>query len=111
MRLDVFNAKTAAQKNIESSGAKLTSEQKRLVDKMLLDGKRAGLALPEAQRNELTELKKLLSQTTLEFSVRHRSSPHPTFSLIRLTSATLHRKTLMRKTWVRFLDRPCISIH
>ena len=69
MRLDVFNAKTNAKKNIDSSNAQLTTEQKRLVDKMLLDGKRAGLALPEEKRNELIELKKALSQATLEFSV------------------------------------------
>ncbi|KZV65296.1 metallopeptidase MepB [Peniophora sp. CONT] len=68
MRLDVFNAKTAAKKNIDASNVRLTVEQKRLVDKMLLDGKRAGLALSEEKRKELTELKKLLSQTTLEFS-------------------------------------------
>ena len=75
MRIDVFNAKTAAKKNIDASNATLTTEQKRLVDKMLLDGKRAGLALPEEKRKELTDLKKLLSQTTLEFSVRHHLRP------------------------------------
>ena len=75
MRIDVFNAKTAAKKNIDASNAALTTEQKRLVDKMLLDGKRAGLALPEEKRKELTDLKKLLSQTTLEFSVRHHLHP------------------------------------
>ena len=69
MRLDVFQAKIAAKKNIEASGKKLDAEEQRLVDKMLLDGKRAGLALPEAQRNELMKLKKELSQTSLEFSV------------------------------------------
>ena len=69
MRLDVFQAKIAAEKNIKASGKKLDAEEQRLVDKMLLDGKRAGLALPEAQRNELMKLKKELSQTSLEFSV------------------------------------------
>lgn len=69
MRLDVFQAKVAAEKNIKASGKKLDAEEQRLVDKMLLDGKRAGLALPEAQRTELMKLKKELSQTSLEFSV------------------------------------------
>ena len=69
MRLDVFQAKVAAEKNIKASGKKLDAEEQRLVDKMLLDGRRAGLALPEAQRNELMKLKKELSQTSLEFSV------------------------------------------
>lgn len=41
MRLDVFQAKLAAEKNIKSSGLweKLSSEEQRLVDKMVaLDG-------------------------------------------------------------------------
>ena len=70
MRSDVFDAKVAAQKNIESSSRVLTAEEQRLVEKMIVDGKRAGLALPEAQREELKELKKVLSQACLEFSVR-----------------------------------------
>ena len=69
MRIDVFRAKQAAEKNIKDSGKKLTLEEQRLVDKMLLDGKRAGLALPDAERKKLTALKKELSQTCLEFSV------------------------------------------
>ncbi|KAF8225878.1 metallopeptidase MepB [Tricholoma matsutake] len=70
MRLDVYQAKVAAQKNLKDSGEldKLSSEEKRLVDKMILDGTRAGLALPETQRNELMSLKKELSQACLEFS-------------------------------------------
>ncbi|ETW81741.1 Metallo peptidase M3A [Heterobasidion irregulare TC 32-1] len=68
MRLDVFQAKVAAEKNIRASGRTLAAEEQRLVDKMLLDGKRAGLALEEKERTELTELKKELSQVCLEFS-------------------------------------------
>ncbi|EMD39827.1 hypothetical protein CERSUDRAFT_81164 [Gelatoporia subvermispora B] len=68
MRIDVFRAKQAAEKNIKESGKKLTLEEQRLVDKLILDGKRAGLALPEKEREELTQLKKELSQTCLEFS-------------------------------------------
>ncbi|KAL1689134.1 hypothetical protein GGG16DRAFT_93984 [Schizophyllum commune] len=70
MRLDVFQAKAAAEKNLKSSGEydKLSPEDKRLVDKMVLDGKRAGLALPEEKRDALMSLKKELSQTCLQFS-------------------------------------------
>ncbi|CAA7261352.1 unnamed protein product [Cyclocybe aegerita] len=70
MRLDVFTAKVAAEKNIKESGQwdKLSPEQQRLVEKMILDGTRAGLALPEDKRNELMALKKELSQVCLEFS-------------------------------------------
>ncbi|KAG6830705.1 hypothetical protein H0H92_015181 [Tricholoma furcatifolium] len=70
MRLDVFNAKVAAKKNLEESGEweKLSPEEKRLVDKSILDGTRAGLALPEKERAELTVLKKELSQACLDFS-------------------------------------------
>ncbi|KAJ7784621.1 metallopeptidase MepB [Mycena metata] len=69
MRLDVFQAKVAAEKNIKSSGVweKLNSEEQRLVEKMILDGKRSGLDLPEAERNTLTVLQKELSQVCLEF--------------------------------------------
>lgn len=69
MRLDVFKAKLAAEENIKTSGEKLGLEEQRLVDKMILDGKRAGLALPEKEREELTMRKKELSQACLEFSV------------------------------------------
>jgi metallopeptidase MepB len=71
MRIDIFDAQVAAEKNIKSSGQwdKLSAEDRRLIDKMILDGKRAGLALPAEKREKLTELKKELSQACLEFSV------------------------------------------
>lgn len=69
MRIDVFRAKQVAEENIKKSGKQLTPEEQRLVDKMILDGKRAGLALPEDDRERLMKLKKELSQTCLEFSV------------------------------------------
>ncbi|KZT23430.1 metallopeptidase MepB [Neolentinus lepideus HHB14362 ss-1] len=70
MRIDVFQAKLAAERNIKESGKweKLDAEEKRLVEKMVLDGKRAGLALPEEKREELKQLQKELSQTCLDFS-------------------------------------------
>ncbi|KAJ7288408.1 metallopeptidase MepB, partial [Mycena rebaudengoi] len=69
MRLDVFHAKVAADKHIKETGLwdKLSIEEQRLVDKMILEGKRAGLALPEEQRNTLMILQKELSQVSLEF--------------------------------------------
>lgn len=68
MRLDVFQAKVAAEENLHVSGAfeKLTSEQQRLVEQMVLDGKRAGLALPEEERAKLAALQKELSQVVVE---------------------------------------------
>jgi len=69
MRIDVYNSKVAAQKNIEASGKKLNHEEQRLVEKMVQEGTRAGLGLPEADRERLTEWKKELSQVCLEFSV------------------------------------------
>ncbi len=74
MRLDIFRAKQAWEKNIKDSGKKLTPEEQRLVDKMIQDGTRAGLALPEKERNELMTLKKELSSTCLEFSVSIRDT-------------------------------------
>ena len=70
MRLDVFQAKISAEKNMKASGdwEKLSPEAKRLVEKSILDGKRAGLDLPENERMELMALKKALSQVCLEFS-------------------------------------------
>ncbi|KAH9922802.1 metallopeptidase MepB [Epithele typhae] len=68
MRLDVFRSKQAAEENVKKSGKSLSPEEQRLVDKMILEGKRAGLTLPDADRETLTALKKELSQTCLEFS-------------------------------------------
>jgi len=69
MRLDVYQAKLNAEKNIKASGRKLNPEEERLVRKTVLDGKRSGLDLPEQERKELEKLQKELSQTCVEFSV------------------------------------------
>jgi Zn-dependent oligopeptidase len=93
MRIDVYNAKVAAQKNIEASGKKLNAEEQRLVEKMVQDGTRSGLALPEADRERLTVWKKELSQVCLEFSVS-------IFQSISLWMSTLlmgYRKTSTRR--------------
>jgi metallopeptidase MepB len=70
MRVDVYQAKVAAEKNLKSSGEweRLTSEARLLVEKMVLDGKRAGLGLPEEQRNQLGALQKELQQASLDFT-------------------------------------------
>ncbi|CDO71484.1 hypothetical protein BN946_scf184909.g78 [Trametes cinnabarina] len=68
MRLDVFRAQQAAQKNIKESGRVLSPEEQRLVDMTIKDGARAGLALSEAERADLTELKKELGQACVEFT-------------------------------------------
>ena len=69
MRLDVYQAKVNAEKNIKASGRKLNPEEERLVEKLVLDGKRSGLNLPEKERKELEKLQKELSQICVEFSV------------------------------------------
>ena len=69
MRLDIHQAKVNAENNIKASGHELNSEEERLVEKLLLDGKRTGLNLPDEERKELEKLKKELSQTCVEFSV------------------------------------------
>ena len=73
MREDLYKAKACAEANLRKTGAwdKLSAEQKRLVEKMLLDGKRAGLALEEKEDKErLGILKDQLSEACLNFLVR-----------------------------------------
>lgn len=77
MRVDVFNAKKHADANIKANGVKLTAEEARLVEKSLLEGKRAGLNLPEPERKKLTEKKKEISQLCVEFSVRGLVPSYP----------------------------------
>ena len=72
MREDLYQAEVIAEANLRKTGAwdKLSAEQKRLVEKMLLDGKRAGLALEEKKDKErLKILKDKLSEACLKFIV------------------------------------------
>ena len=92
MRLDVYQAKVNAEKNIKASDRKLNPEEERLVEKLLLDGKRAGLDLPEQERKELEKLKKELSQVSVEFSVSFLSS-----SFRCLLKFQTNRKTLTKR--------------
>ncbi|KAG9310224.1 hypothetical protein JVU11DRAFT_9870 [Chiua virens] len=73
MREDLYKAKVTAEANLRKTGAwdKLSAEQKRLVEKMVLDGKRAGLALEKKEDKEkLKQLKDELSDACLKFTVR-----------------------------------------
>lgn len=97
MRVDVFVAKKTASTNIKEQGVVLDDEEKRLVEKMLLDGIRAGLDLPEQQRDELMKLKKELSQICVEAGVRYETS-----QLVNQIVAhiLMSRKTLMKKMYL-----------
>ncbi|KIJ13498.1 hypothetical protein PAXINDRAFT_163685 [Paxillus involutus ATCC 200175] len=71
MREDLYQAKVTAEENLRKTGAweKLSAEQKRLVEKMVLDGKRAGLALEKKEdREKLKVLKDELSDACLKFT-------------------------------------------
>jgi len=61
MRVDVYDAVKGAAENIEKNREHLGPEEKRLIEKMVLDGKRAGLALPEEDRKALTEVRSSVS--------------------------------------------------
>lgn len=76
LRLDIYNAKAAAFANLQASGAKLEAEDQRLVNKLVLDGKRNGLHLSEEKRNEIAELQKELARTVQEYMVRTRPPAH-----------------------------------
>lgn len=53
MRVDVYQSVLHAEENIKNSGVSLTPEEQRLVEKMVLEGKRAGLGLPDKEREKL----------------------------------------------------------
>lgn len=70
MREDIYRVKVIAEANLRKTGAwdTLSAEQKRLVEKMLLDGKRDGLALEkEEDKEKLKILKDELSDACLKF--------------------------------------------
>ena len=96
MRVDIFTAKKHAAENIKNRGIKLSPEEQRLVDKMILDGKRSGLDLPEDKREELTRKKKEVSNLCVEFSVCNLAI-YLLISLLIIIIIIIIRKTLMRK--------------
>ena len=109
MRLDVYQAKVNAEKNIKASGRKLNPEEERLVEKLLLDGKRAGLNLPEKERKELEKLQKELSQTCVEFSVSSVWDSLHCSSCPGLTEKLQRRKCMQSKQYIFDATDECIS--
>ena len=95
MRVDIYQAKVNAEKNIKASGRKLNPEEERLVEKLLLDGKRDGLDLPEKERKEHERLEKELSQICVEFSVSSCSG-----LVALLLKIRINRKTSMKRMYV-----------
>ena len=65
MRVDLFEAAKDAQ--AAAGDLSREPEQARLADKIILDGKRNGLDLPEDKRKELENLKKELSGLCVKF--------------------------------------------
>ncbi|KZV95785.1 zincin [Exidia glandulosa HHB12029] len=63
MRVDLFEV----LKDASRATGPLSAEDARFVEKVLLEGKRAGLELPEEQRKELESLKKELSRLCVTF--------------------------------------------
>ena len=66
MREDVYRAVLDATKN--TSAEKLTTEDRRLMDKIELGFRRKGLALPQDKREKLKEIQKKLTELSTQFS-------------------------------------------
>ena len=67
MRLDIYQAEVNAAKNIGASS--LNPEEMRLIKKLLLEGERDGLQLPEEQRKVVERLQKDLAEKENKFNV------------------------------------------
>ncbi|KAL0476988.1 hypothetical protein AKO1_006361 [Acrasis kona] len=65
MRLDVYTAVKSIKDKFYND---LQQDQKRLLDRMVLDYERNGLGLDEEKRNKVMELKKELSKLCVDFS-------------------------------------------
>jgi Zn-dependent oligopeptidase len=82
MRTDVFKAVQDAAAHISSSGDKLASEDQRFVDKVVLQGKRDGLALPEDEQTKLKSFRQELNKVQIEFNQNfNEENGHVSFSL------------------------------
>jgi thimet oligopeptidase len=64
-RLDVYRSLLAAKANTDENA--LDPESKRLLDHMLRDRRRAGLALEEDQREKLKAINKEISNLSIDF--------------------------------------------
>ena len=69
MHFSVYQAMINAEKNIKTSGRVLTPEEARLVEKSMLDAKRAGLDLAKEKREELEKLQKEEQKAVANFIV------------------------------------------
>ncbi|RKP26779.1 soluble angiotensin II-binding protein-like protein [Syncephalis pseudoplumigaleata] len=70
MRVDLYRRVQAARANTPADVSDLSDEDRRLFDKIELDFKRNGLALPEAERETLKAIKKELADLSIDFSRR-----------------------------------------
>lgn len=66
-RKDVYKALLDAQTHTEKNGIKLNDEEKRLMERMLLDRTRAGLGLTEDKQTELLEINKKIMGLEVDF--------------------------------------------
>ncbi|KAK4050222.1 metalloendopeptidase [Microbotryomycetes sp. JL201] len=66
-RMDVFQALQAAKAHTEKHNVKLNPEEQRLLERIVLDRTRAGLALPENERNKLLEINKRIMSLEVDF--------------------------------------------
>ncbi|ORY69423.1 hypothetical protein BCR35DRAFT_307983 [Leucosporidium creatinivorum] len=66
-RLDVYQALLSARQHTEEHGIQLNPEEKRLLDRLILDRERNGLGLEESKRNELLEIKKRIMSLEVDF--------------------------------------------
>ncbi|GAA5841054.1 hypothetical protein JCM11251_006796, partial [Rhodosporidiobolus azoricus] len=66
-RLDVYEALLDAEKHTKESGVKLSAEEERLLERLILERKRNGLGLSEEKRKEYLDLKKRIMQLEIDF--------------------------------------------
>lgn len=64
-RVDVYEALLDAEKHTKDNNVKLNDEEKRLLDRMLLDRKRNGLGLSQEKRDEYVKLKQEISRRSV----------------------------------------------
>ncbi|XP_045134136.1 thimet oligopeptidase-like [Portunus trituberculatus] len=65
MRKDIFDRVVEFKESVSTDG--LTAEQKRLVEKLILHGKRNGLHLSEEIQQEVKKIKKRMSELSIKF--------------------------------------------
>lgn len=67
-RVDVYEALVAAKEHTETNSVQLNPEEKRLMERMILDRTRNGLALEQGKRDELLALRKKIMNLEVEFA-------------------------------------------